>query len=577
VFPGEKKRHLSRRCRPGTTIVASEKNPADSPGRLGYHDVMSTAYNVLICFVGSRDPHPPNGLPGPAGEPEDGPILALLNNRNFDEAFFLISSDDYLERGQELKKECRSIQGMPRVNLVPIDIPNVIDYSGIYRRLAETVASLRDRMNRHNPRWWVLLDPGTPQMQTAWILLVRSGAFEAELLQGIPPRFNDGVYASRVVDLSDDALPRIVPPGEMRIIDEIPSEAMSEKSAVPRESATFEDDLTRSGLTVRDEVTLKVFEEAWRVAQHDQIHHLILGESGTGKTELAQWIHRCGPRSDRPFHRKNCANLSGDAAASTLFGHVKGAFTGADRDRMGALRTADGGILLLDEIGDLPMEVQTRLLQVLDGGPFYPLGSDEEERVNVVIIAATNRDLKAMEDDGKFRGDLRARLSTVPITMPSLKDRPQDRNALMDSIIEDWNTEKGTHLVLDEDARSILNAYSWPKNIRELSGVVKRSCIFAQGGKITRESLPQDILEAVGESVQSRIPVLDLPDEGLDLPMLLLDIERDFFRRAIERSGGVLAHAARLLSLKPPGFRKAVKERHPMLMVEDEMDDIDSE
>ena len=533
---------------------------------------MSASLENLICFVGARDPRPSFGITGPTGDAEDGPVMALLNNRNFDEVFLLCSSGIFFERGTQIKLECEEIEGMPKVTLMPVDIPDVIDYTGIYTTLLQAAATVRQRFNHRPTNWSVLLDPGTPQMQTAWILLVRSGAFPAGLIQGVPPRFNNGLYTCREVDLSDEALPVILPAGET-VGESVAAEATPKFS--PGKTATFgEEDfekaLEQSELAVRDEVTRQVFRQAWTVAQHDHFHHLILGETGTGKSELARWIHKCGPRKDKPMQSLNCATLTSTTAASTLFGHKKGAYTGAEADRPGFLRSADGGVLFLDEIGELSLEHQAKLLHVLDDGSFYPMGSDEPVQVDVVIIAATNKDLKDMEEKGTFRQDLYSRLSTFPLTMPALRSRPNDLNFIIDSSLENWNTENKAKKTISDKARSVLQACNWPKNIRELQQAITRVRLLSPAELISPEDLPQEILESAGEGFKSRIPSIVLPESGVRLRELILDIEKEYFRQAIERAEGVMSRAAALVGWEGPAFRKAVKERYPELLNKDD-------
>jgi len=530
---------------------------------------MSEKPDNLICFVGARDPRPSFGITGPTGDIEDGPILALLNHRHFDEVFLLCSSDDFFERATQIKIECDETEGMPSVHLMPVTIPDVIDYTGIYTALLQVVSTLTERYEHRDAGWHVLLDPGTPQMQTSWILLVRSGAFPAGLIQGVPPRFNNGLYTCRDVDLSDEALPVILPSGEAFPV-------LMEETTILRDTepahedfpdtSDFEEALEQSGLAVRDEITRKVFLQAWTVAQHDHFHHLILGETGTGKSELARWIHRCGPRSDKPMQSVNCATITSAMAESMLFGHKKGAFTGAETDRPGFLRSADGGVLFLDEIGELSLELQARLLHVLDDGSFYPMGSDKQVKADVVIIAATNRDLKDMVEKGTFRQDLYSRLSMIPLTMPPLRDRPEDLSAIIWDTIEDWNSAKATDKYISEEAEAILTSYNWPGNIRELQQTITRVCILSMADKITAEDLPAEILDSAGSGLSSRIPAMVLPEGGVKLREIIMEIEKAYFRQAIDRSGGVMSKAAALLGWEGAAFRKAVKDRYPDLL-----------
>jgi len=521
---------------------------------------MSASLDNLICFVGARDPRPSFGITGPTGDIEDGPILALLNHRRFGEVFLLCSSDDYFERATQIKLECDEVEGMPRVNLMPVTIPDVIDYKGIYTTLLQAVSTVTKRYEHRNVDWRVLLDPGTPQMQTSWILLVRSGAFPAGLIQGVPPRFNNGLYTCRDVDLSDDAFPRILPSGDSTAAERAPSFILREDDIKPKDSpdtGNFEEALDRSDLSVRDEVTRKVFLQAWTVAQHDHYHHLILGETGTGKSELARWIHQCGPRSEKPMQSVNCATITSAMAESMLFGHKKGAFTGAETDRPGFLRSADGGVLFLDEIGELTLELQARLLHVLDDGTFYPMGSDNPVKADVVIIAATNRDLKEMVEKGTFRQDLYSRLSMIPLTMPPLRDRPEDLSAIIRNSLNDWNTEKSGHKFVSAEAESILKSYNWPRNIRELQQTITRVCILTMSDGIAAEDLPSEILDSAGSGISSRIPSMVLPEGGVKLREIIMDIEKAYFRQAIDRSSGVMSKAAALLGWEGAAFRKA--------------------
>jgi DNA-binding NtrC family response regulator len=330
--------------------------------------------------------------------------------------------------------------------------------------------------------------------------------------------------------------------------------------------ADFETALSESGLTIRDEITRQVFQQAWTVAQHDHYHHLILGETGTGKSELAKWIHHCSPRKDKPMQTVNCATITSAMAESMLFGHKKGAFTGAETDRPGFLRSADGGILFLDEIGELSLDLQARLLHVLDDGTFYPMGSDEPVKADVVIIAATNRDLKDMEEKGTFRQDLYSRLSMFPLTMPPLRDRPEDLNAIIENSIEDWNNRNNTVKKISSRADTILKNYNWPKNIRELQQLITRVCMLSVSNEIIPEDLPPEILESAEENFRSRIPAVILPESGVKLREVIMNIEKAYFRQAIDRAGGVMSKAAALLGWEGAAFRKAVKDRYPDLL-----------
>lgn len=528
---------------------------------------MSASTKYLICFVGLRDPRPSFGIAGPSGEPEDGPVLALINHQHFDEVFLLFSADVYLERATQIRLECDAQAGLPKVNLISVDIPNVIDHTGIFHALNTATAALMSRQGHRKPHWSVLLDPGTPQMQTAWILLVRSGAFPATLIQGVPPKFNNGVYTCREVDLSDEALPTIIPPGQASGNQPDYETKSTEKktSKSPDQIDAFEQAIEDSQLVIRDGPVRKLFHQAWLVAQHDHVHHLILGETGTGKSRLAEWIHKSGPRREQPMYSVNCATLTNETAASALFGHKKGAYTGAESDRPGAIRSANGGVLFLDEIGELTPELQARLLHVLDGQSFLPLGSDEPVTADVVIIAATNRDLMEMVNKGTFRQDLYGRLATVPLTMPPLRDRPGDLDLLIESRLADWNRAKKTEKSLSGETLAILRRYNWPRNIRELENTLTRICMIGQESLLVPEDLPAEILKAAGPEYISRLPSYELPPGGVKLRELLADFEKDVFRQAIERSGGVMSQAAILVGWNGPAFRKAVKERYPEL------------
>ncbi|MFO0950976.1 MAG: sigma 54-interacting transcriptional regulator [Isosphaeraceae bacterium] len=221
---------------------------------------------------------------------------------------------------------------------------------------------------------------------------------------------------------------------------------------------------------------------------------LIRGESGTGKELLAEAIHAACPRSDRPFVKVHCAALSQTLLESELFGHVKGAFTGADRDRVGRFEQANGGTLFLDEIGDINLEVQTKLLRVLQEMSFERVGSSQTMRVDVRVLAATHQNLEALIASGRFREDLYYRLNVISVTAPALRDRAEDIFELAVHFLRRHANRSGravTHL--DESAVEALEAYHWPGNVRELENVIERAVVLADGPAVTRDDLPAEI------------------------------------------------------------------------------------
>ena len=243
---------------------------------------------------------------------------------------------------------------------------------------------------------------------------------------------------------------------------------------------------------------------------------LIQGPSGTGKELVANALHRLSPRARNPFVAVHCAALSPTLLESELFGHEKGAFTGAVARRKGRFEQADGGTLFLDEIGEIEPAVQVKLLRVLEERRFERVGGDETVEVDIRLIAATNRDLKKMVDEGKFREDLYYRLSVVPVTLPPLSERAGDIPLLCDHFLRDFAKRNGRDIAgITPDAVNILSAYSWPGNVRELRNTIERMVVLSSGGRLTARDIPPQIRAAVNAAAPASTPAaLPSPASG---------------------------------------------------------------
>jgi len=275
---------------------------------------------------------------------------------------------------------------------------------------------------------------------------------------------------------------------------------------------------------------------------------LVTGESGTGKELVARTIHELSGRAKRPFVPINCGAIPAELLESELFGHEKGAFTGALSSRKGRFELADGGTLFLDEIGDMSLEMQAKLLRVLQERSFEPVGSNKTRRCNVRIIAATHRNLPNSVKEGEFREDLFYRLAVFPLRMPALRKRASDLPALLDELLILHSAEGEGGLRLKADAIGALARYPWPGNVRELSNLVERLAILHPEGEIGVEALPEKYRFCESEDTDGADT--DMSFEKLNLKQHLGDIERTLIEQALAEAGGVVAKAARLLKLR---------------------------
>jgi two-component system response regulator PilR (NtrC family) len=274
---------------------------------------------------------------------------------------------------------------------------------------------------------------------------------------------------------------------------------------------------------------------------------LITGESGTGKERVARALHTQSDRADKPFVVVNCGALPEALMESELFGHERGAFTGAGTRSLGLFREADGGTMLLDEVGELPASLQVKLLRVLQERKVRPVGGGQEIPVDVRVLAATNRDVEADVREGKFRQDLYYRLNVIRIELPTLKNRPEDVSRLADRFVHRFAAELGKDVRgLTSDALRALDSYAFPGNVRELENMIERAVALASGPAIGLGDLPP----AVSGLSASPAPLLaDLPLEGCALDDVLGEVERRLLLQALARTGGVRKAAAKLLGV----------------------------
>ena len=288
---------------------------------------------------------------------------------------------------------------------------------------------------------------------------------------------------------------------------------------------------------------------------------LIMGETGTGKELFARAVHRASPRRAKPFIPVNCAALPENLIEAELFGHVKGAFTGAMEKRAGRFVSAQGGTLFLDEIGDLPLAAQAKLLRVLEERVVCPVGADGDIAVDVRIVAATHRNLEQMVADGKFRADLYFRLSVVPLNLPALRDRGDDFDLIVDLCLARMCERTGRGpMTISPEARIAIRTYAWPGNVRELSHKMERAALLARGLEICEgdmslptSAVPIRSMLARGSQEITVAPALAaaaaLDDTMLDLRTALEQVERQLIDRALSKANGNRTEAAALLGL----------------------------
>jgi DNA-binding NtrC family response regulator len=285
---------------------------------------------------------------------------------------------------------------------------------------------------------------------------------------------------------------------------------------------------------------------------------LINGESGTGKELVARSLHQNSARSDRAFITVNSGSLPHDLLESNLFGHVKGAFTGAVYPKKGLFELADKGTIFFDEIGNIPLETQAKLLRVIQEREFMRLGGIENIKVDVRIIAATNVDLKKMMEDGKFREDLYYRLHVITVQLPPLRERKDDIPLLVQHFMEKYGKENNKpNLELTAEALDLLSDYDWPGNVRELENVIERATVLTSGPRIDADLIPDNVRN--GRRFQ--MPQFVVPPEGISYRDAEASFQRNLIESALEAAGGVQKRAAELLQIKPTTLNEMIK-RH---------------
>jgi len=285
---------------------------------------------------------------------------------------------------------------------------------------------------------------------------------------------------------------------------------------------------------------------------------LISGESGTGKEMVARTTHYNSPRSSRPFVPINCGAIPEQLLESELFGHVKGSFTGAVTSKAGLLEMAQGGTVFLDEVAEMSPMLQVKLLRFLQDHIFRPVGGTEDIEVDVRIMAATNKNLTQMMQQGTFREDLFYRLNVISVELPPLRDRWEDIPLLARNFLELFAARAGRPVMgIAPEAMEILMAYSWPGNVRELENVIERAVALTTADEVRVDDLPASVRRP---PPPPGLPRVEVPPEGLDLEQVVADLERNLMQDALQKSGGVQTKAAQLLGINFRSFRYRAKK-----------------
>lgn len=468
-----------------------------------------------------------------------GPVLTVANFCPFGHIYLFFTprmADQTASTVTELEKRHPSTG----VHICDTPLKDPTNYIGILRQLRSHFRKIQK--THPEAAYFIAVSSGTPHMHACWLMLAASGEIPATILQSTPPEFVPaGKSPVKEIDLSPDDFPRITLRERIASTDDADPDLIE----VRRELGIVGDDGT----------FLRSLQEAAAYAPYDDTHVLLLGETGTGKERFAELLHHLGPRSSQPLVTINCGSLPAELVESQLFGHKRGSFTGATADHAGKFKTADGGMLFLDELGELPIAAQAKLLRALDQGEIEPVGANRPAKVNVRVVAATNRDIRPMIASGRFREDLYQRFGAT-ITLPPLRQRKSDIPVLALHILANWNRRHQKQRRLSAKALTALTCHAWPGNVRELGRVIAQSAMLTEKAVIGADDLRFEL-----PLTQSNPAAIPEPEPGFSLQGYL-EVQRGrIIERALEKTDQVQARAARLLDITPQALNQFLKAK----------------
>jgi len=445
------------------------------------------------CDRGSRDTGPgdaPAAVPVPVPAPVPIQIPTQIEVRLID----IPDPTDYEALSLHMFRHCREIMAAHAPSQAQSE-DNAQDYglSGSGRQFAPSAEAQANAQQAHTedqPRYFIATPSGTPQMQTIWFLLAQSGAVPATLLKITPPRFlRPQQPAVSEIRLSLTSFPSLPWPSEQ---DLDTASLLLRKEKLEAERGEILREFGGLRMIGKSPALTTMLDTIQAVSQYDAAV-LIQGETGTGKEIVARAIHFNSPRKMEPFIVINCAAIPESLVESELFGHEKGAFTGAIQQKKGKFELASGGSIFLDEIGDMPLPAQAKILRTIQDGEITRVGGVRPIQTDVRVLAATNRNLVALIGENKFREDLYYRLKVIDIRLPTLRERQEDIPLLVDHFLSRHNHRWRQQKQLSREAMHRIVAYSWPGNIRELENAIERSFILAKGSVIQAEDLPPEL------------------------------------------------------------------------------------
>lgn len=475
---------------------------------------------VLVSWIGEADLN----ARAVSSSQEIGPVASTLSAFSFDHVVLLSSyptsrSTAYLEWLRH--KTSQSVVSHSET------LESPIHFESIYHVVNKHLSALSDAQYDVS----ILLSPGTPAMQAVWILLGKT-KYQATFYQSSKEQ---GVQVVRIpFDISAEYTPPAIALSTQQITH------LSQGGVT--ENVAFEHIITQNPTMQR----LKY--QAYILASRD-VPVLIQGETGTGKELFARAIHNASSRANKPFVAVNCGAFPTELVDSLLFGHKKGAFTGASNDQQGYFQQAHGGTLFLDEFGELAPSVQVRLLRVLQEGVVTPLGAAKEETVNVRMITATHKNLTQAIQDGQFREDLFYRIAVGVLTLPPLRDRQGDVLLIADALLTEMAHQDDAlkDKIISVEAKNIILSQAWPGNIRELRSTLLRASLWSGDTSISADDITQALFERPQKSIDFSVQDVS---QGIDIQNIISDLVRHYIPQALAHASGSKSKAAALLGMK---------------------------